>query len=165
MAEYGAQTAPARMLLKNLVEHAIALVWGAENGGLDVNAILKGAGMAPIQHELLQLVPQSEEQQWFRSTALQLSLEIDKDRGQLIQHRGSHIYWPFVAILVLWFALLFLSFGLYAPRNVVVLTVFFTCSLSLATAFYLIVQMDTPYSGYLQISNAPLRDVLVRIDR
>jgi hypothetical protein len=148
-----------------MVERAIAAIWEPSKNRISTDALVGGRGMAAVQHTLLQLEPRTDAQRWLRSTALQLGLDIEKARGDLIQQRDSHVRWPFMAVLALWFAAIFLSFGLHAPRNAMVMTVFFVCSMSLAAAFYLIVQMDSPYSGYLQISNAPLRDVLARLGR
>jgi hypothetical protein len=38
------------------------------------------------------------------------------------------------------------------------------CALSLASAVYLIVDLDSPLDGWIQVSSAPLRDALSHID-
>jgi hypothetical protein len=55
---------------------------------------------------------------------------------------------------------LFASFGLFAPRNAIVIAVLFVGALVLAGSIYLIVAMDQPYSGLIRISSEPLRSAL-----
>jgi hypothetical protein len=62
-----------------------------------------------------------------------------------------------LAILIFWLAMIFASFGLFAPRNGTVIAVLLICALSVAGSLYLIVQMDQPYSGLIKLSSAPLR--------
>ena len=65
-----------------------------------------------------------------------------------------------MAILVLWLAVIFASFGLFAPRNSIVAATLFVAALSVAGSIYLILAMDQPYSGPIKISSAPLRIAL-----
>ncbi|MGC1465309.1 MAG: DUF4239 domain-containing protein [Pseudolabrys sp.] len=166
MAEYGPETRGARDALRNVITQAIAAIWN--NGGpgaANPDAITKGAGMAPIQQSLLQLVPQNDAQRWLKSSALQIGGEIEQARWLAVEQKGGNIQWPFLAILVFWFAVVFLSFGMFAPYNASVLIVFAICALSIAAALYLIVQMDRPYSGFMEISSAPLRVALEQIGK
>ena len=76
---------------------------------------------------------------------------------------GSSIQWPFLAILVFWLAVIFASFGLFAPRNTSVAAALFVAALSVAGSIYLILAMDQPYSGPIKISSASLRIALEQL--
>ena len=80
------------------------------------------------------------------------------------QNRGS-IPTPFLVVLVFWVAVIFASLGLFAPRNGTVYTIIFVCALSVAAAIFLILEMDQPFEGLLQISSEPLRNALAEIIR
>jgi len=56
--------------------------------------------------------------------------------------------------------MLHVSFGLFADRNVTVISVMFVSALSVSAAIFLILQMNRPLEGLLQVSNAPLRKAL-----
>ena len=114
---------------------------------------------------LLDLAPQNDAQRRLKSTALQLSGNIAEARWLVVEQAGSSIQWPFLAILVFWLAIIFASFGLFAPWNGSVMTALFVCALSVAGAIYLIVEMDQPYGGLIKISSAPLRAVLDQLSR
>src|SRR5438876_7474022 len=73
--------------------------------------------------------------------------------------------WPFLALLVFWLTILFVGFGLSAPRNATVIAVFLLCSLSIADAIYLILGMDLPYHTPMKISSAPLRTAIDQLGR
>jgi len=61
--------------------------------------------------------------------------------------------------------LIFASFGYRAPRNAVVVTSFVLASALISCALYLIVDMDSPFDGPIQVSSAPLQRVLAEIRR
>jgi hypothetical protein len=67
---------------------------------------------------------------------------------------------PFLAILIFWLAIIFVSFGLFVQANPTVIVTFFVGTLSVAGAIFLILEMDQPFAGLLQISSEPLRHVL-----
>jgi hypothetical protein len=92
----------------------------------------------------LDLAPQNDAQRWLKSTALQISSTIAEARWLVAEQAGSSIQWPFLAILVFWLAIIFTSFGLFAPWNGSVITALFVCALSVAGSIYLIVEMDQP---------------------
>jgi hypothetical protein len=60
-----------------------------------------------------------------------------------------------MAILVFWLAVIFVSFGLSAPRNATVIVALLVSALSAAGAIFLIIQLDQPFGGLIRISSAP----------
>jgi len=64
---------------------------------------------------------------------------------------------------VSWLAILFFGFGLFARFNATVAGAFLVGSLSVAAAISLILQMNQPYTGWLQVSSAPLRAALAQM--
>jgi hypothetical protein len=71
---------------------------------------------------------------------------------------------PFLVVMVFWLAVIFASFGLFAPRNATVIATLFVCALSVSGAIFLILELDSPFSGLLQISDAPLRNAITHIE-
>jgi hypothetical protein len=161
LAQYGPETQEARKLLRRIVAFRFHQVWPQESAGrVEPDALSTGAGMEEIQSKILDLSPQNDAQRWLKTTALQLTVDIAEARWLVVEQTGSNIQWPFMAILVFWLALILGSFGLFAPANGSVIAALFACSLSVAGAIYLIVEMDRPYGGLIQISSTPVRNVL-----
>jgi hypothetical protein len=63
-------------------------------------------------------------------------------------------------VLVFWLTIIFVSFGLFAPDNKTVVAILFLCALSVTVAVFLILELDQPFQGLIQVSSAPLRNVL-----
>jgi len=165
MAEYGAETKEARDLLKQTTAARISQIWPEENANVTPSAIGRGSGIEAIQRKLLDLSPQTDAQRWLQSTALQISGTIAGARWSALEQIGSSIQWPFMTILVFWLAIIFTSFGVFAPRNASVTAALFVAALSVAGSVYLILEMDQPYSGAIKISSAPLRTALEQLGR
>ena len=69
----------------------------------------------------------------------------------------------FLAALASWLTVTFTVFGVFAPRNGTVLAILFVCALSVASAVFLILEMDGPFEGVLRVSPEPLRFALSRL--
>jgi hypothetical protein len=78
---------------------------------------------------------------------------------------GSSISTPLLVMLVFWLAIIFTSFGLFAPRNATVLTTLLLCAMAVAAAIFLILEMYSPFKGLIQISSAPLRSALPQLGK
>jgi hypothetical protein len=164
LAEYGPETQEARKQLRTTIALRFHQVWPHESAKkVEPDALSSGAGFEDIQRKLLGLSPQNDAQRWLKATALQLTGDIAEARWLVVEQIGSSIQWPFMAILVFWLALILGSFGLFAPANGSVIAALFACSLSVAGAIYLIVEMDQPYGGVIQISSTPIRNVLDKL--
>ena len=61
--------------------------------------------------------------------------------------------------------LLFLSFGLFGPRNWIVFLTLMVSACSMAAAIFLVLEMNSPLGGLMKISSAPLRKALEIIGR
>jgi hypothetical protein len=58
---------------------------------------------------------------------------------------------------------LFASFGLFVRANVTVVVSLFASALAVCGAIFLILEMYQPYSGFIRVSEAPLRAALVQL--
>jgi hypothetical protein len=66
-------------------------------------------------------------------------------------------------VLNFWLLVIFVSYGLLASRNRTVIGVLFVCALSVSAAIYLLMEMSTPYEGFITVSAAPLRSALEQL--
>jgi len=164
LAEYGPETGEIRDRLREMLATRIAQIWREESKTkVAPEAIGHGTAIEVIQRQLLDLSPQNDAQRWLKSTALQTTGDIAGARWLVFERTGSAIQWPFLTILIFWLAVIFTSFGLFAPRNGSVIFVLGICALSVAVALFLIVQMDQPYTGVIKISSAPLHAALSKL--
>jgi hypothetical protein len=64
-----------------------------------------------------------------------------------------------------WLTTTFASFGLFAPRNGMVVTVLFICALSVSSALFLVLEMDGPFDGLLKVAADPLRAAYEQLNK
>jgi hypothetical protein len=166
MAEYGPETAEARNLLKQIMVARINLIWPEENAArVAPEAISRGAGAEVVQEKLLALSPRDDAQRWLQSTALQITRDIQAGRWLILEQIDSGIQWPFLVVLVSWLVIIFAGLGLVAPRNASVTMVLFVAALSVAGSIYVMLEMEQPYRGLINISSEPLRTALAELGR
>lgn len=113
-----------------------------------------------LQNGILVLKPADDQQRWLQTQALQLSTEANEARWLFALQSTGSVPGPFLILLVFWLTLLFASFGLFAPRNVITLAALFLCAAAVSSGIGMILEMDHPYDGIVQLSTAPLRHAL-----
>jgi hypothetical protein len=86
-------------------------------------------------------------------------------RWVLVEQAEGSIPKPLMRLLIGWLALVFASFGFRAPLNAVVVTGLVLASALMTGAIYLIVDMDAPFQGPIQISSAPLERAIAEMRR
>ena len=89
--------------------------------------------------------------------------DVIKRRWILIEEAHGSISQPFLRVLVFWLMVVFASFGLFAPRNGMVLVAIALCAVCLTSAIFVILDMDLPYGGLFSISSQPMRDALAHM--
>jgi hypothetical protein len=89
-----------------------------------------------------------------------MGVDIGQMRWVLFEQGGSSIPMPFLVLLVFWVTIIFLSFGLFAPSNGTVIAALFLCALSVSGAIFMILELDRPFGGLIQISEAPIHKTL-----
>lgn len=161
LSNYGPETKETRELLRRTVASRLKAIW-PENRFQRPSFDAPDAAFADrgIEGRILQLSPQNDAQRWLQTQALRVGRDIAETRWLVLGSLGSSIPVPFLVVLVFWLAIIFGSFGLFAPRNATVVAVFFLCALSVAGSIFLILEMDEPFEGVMKISSAPLRYAL-----
>jgi hypothetical protein len=166
LREYHAPGNSIRDLLRQNVVERLHQLWPeAAAGNFAPAALTAGDGAEALRQRILALSPENDAQRWLKSQALDISSEIEALRWQAFERIGGGIQWPFVAIVVFWLAVIYLSFGLFAPRNASVLVALFLSALSFAGAIYLLLALDQPFSAPIKLSSAALEMALDQIGK
>jgi hypothetical protein len=113
-----------------------------------------------VQILLRTLKPQTDDQRQLLAQAQQLAGDMSQTRWLLMEEAQNELPVPLLVILVCWLTVLFISLGLFAPRNATVLSVLFVCACSMSAAVFLILEMNRPLEGIIKVSSAPLRNAL-----
>jgi hypothetical protein len=163
LANYGPDAQPARDLLRASLARVIERIWPktqAQAPQLDPTAM----SGEPVYKLLLELSPKDDTQKTLKTQALTMAGDIGQMRWLLFEQAGGSISIPFLFMVVFWLAIIFISFGLFAPSNATVITSLCVCALSVSFAIFLITELDRPFGGFIQISDAPLNSALAHLD-
>lgn len=166
LRQFGPDAAAAREQLVDITRRRMILTWlDANNAHLRDELQTEGAGIQKFQTMLRNLKPADDAQRWLQTRALTLSADLEKTRWLLLESGESSIQRPFLIVLVLWLAVIFASLGLFAPRNRTAMAVIVVCAFSVSAAVFLILEMDQPFDGLMQVSDQPLRNAFTQIAR
>jgi hypothetical protein len=81
------------------------------------------------------------------------------------QEVGNNLPTPILIILVAWSTAIFISFGLFVKPNPTVITALFISALAVSGAIFLILELNSPFTGLIQISSAPAHAVLALLGK
>jgi Protein of unknown function (DUF4239) len=165
LERYGPETKPIRERMREGIAANIEYLWPADGRSPNMAAIEQSAGMDNVHDMIVQLVPADEAQRVLRSHAIDTCTDLAHSRWLIIEQAQTSLPWVFLGMLVFWLTVLFASLGLLAPRNATTRVSLFVCAVSMAGAIYLILEMNRPLEGAVQISPAPLRKALAVIGR
>jgi hypothetical protein len=161
LARYGPEAKEVRDLLRHEVSATIERVWPAEKTRMrDLNTAEEIHGIEDVHMKIRELSPQNELQRSIQSQALQISSDLQESRWLLIEETQGTFPTALIAILIFWLTFLYISFGLFAPRNATVITALFICALSIAGSIFLIQELNRPVEGFIKVSGAPLHKAL-----
>ncbi|WP_144144271.1 DUF4239 domain-containing protein [Paraburkholderia sp. BCC1884] len=174
LRQYGSETDAARKLLRVYTAAAIASTWpsepvpsgdypkdiGSPDDTQKLENVRLGDMLNMVGKELRQLVAHSPLQQRALDDALTQFQRVVDARWKLIEEAHSTISQPFFKTLTFWLCVIFLSFGLIAPRNALAMVTISLGAVSIASAIYVMVDLDTPFTGPIVISSVPMRDAL-----
>jgi hypothetical protein len=162
LAMYGPETKDTRELYRRIVEQIMNRMWPdskVRQAELDPTASRADALYSAIH----KLSPQGDLQTTLKAQALSTSMELGQMRWLEFEQAESAVSKPLLCILTFWLAVLFVSFGLFAPSNGTVVVAQMLAALSVAGAIFLLMELNSPFTGMVQISNAPFLDAIAHL--
>ena len=161
LVQYGPEADATRALMRRAVVVMADRIWRENSSDADKTAPFTASqqGEAFVA-TLLQLAPKNDSQRFLRDRAIQASTDLAQTRLLLFAEADNPLPMPFLVVLVFWLTIIFASFSLFAQPNAIVIGSLFIFALSAAGAIFLILELNQPFSGLMQISSAPLRNAL-----
>ena len=120
--------------------------------------------MERVREQVRALRPVDDGQKWLRDQALTINENLLRDRWLMIGDQRRNVSPIMLGVLVSWVTLIFVGFGINAPRNGMVAASFLTCAVVIGGAIFLVLEMDRPVQGVLQISSWPIRNALAQMN-
>jgi len=164
LAQYGPESKPARDALRELTRLAAAEV------STEPPAEQHAPGpplphLTTLQGLILALSPADDSQRWAKSRALTLSADLERSRVLMAERSDGSIPLPFLIVLMVWLATLYVAWAIFAPANSTVTLAAFGGALAFAMAIFLILELDRPFHGVVRVSNESLIGTLQLLGR
>ena len=157
LRRYGGDADPARSELQRFATAKTESLFAQPDSVTQAGVGAEVVAMHGVEDAILGLHPGDERQRWLESQALQQATALGTASRSLAADSVAPLPMPFLGMVVIWLAMLLLSFGLFAPRHAVSFAALFAAALALSMAFKVLLDLNTPFGGTVQTSGFPLR--------
>lgn len=159
LAHYGPESSEVRSVLRTATLKQVALLWSHDNSAATSVELGTQAG-DPVLDHIEQLSPKDDRQRSLQAQAISLAIQLAQMRLLLLEQRRVPVPRTLLVVLIFWLFTLFVSFGLFAPFNITAMSSLFISAAAVSMAILLILEFYQPYSGLIQIPEAPVRAAL-----
>ena len=157
LRRYGPDTYQARETLRQYAEQKTADLFPDDGADVRLDNPSTYELLQRLEDSVLELKPANPRDQWWLDQAMTLAGKIGDSRWLLIQQVAQGTPKTFLALVVFWLTLLFASFGLFAPRNLISAVTLTLCALAVAGALGMILTLEDGFGGLVHISPQPMR--------
>ncbi|PJO48146.1 hypothetical protein CWE02_10545 [Brucella pituitosa] len=172
MRDFGPELSEQRQQLHGYTAAVIASTWPEEPRPTEVNypdtsqfplvgeapvltGVMNGIGIA-----LAALQPQDPLHQALATRCKDIFANVTAARWTVIEDTQGSLSEPFAGVLMFWLTMMFLSFGLQAPRNSLSFCIVAIAIASVISVVFVILDLDLPYGGIFGISSHSMRFAL-----
>ena len=157
---YGADAEQARHTLLQYAEQKTTDLFPDDPANVHLSNPSTYELLQRLEDLLLALKPANPRDQWWLGQAMALAAKIGETRWLIAQQIGQATPKTFVALLVFWLALLFASFGLFAPHNLTSAAILALCALAVAGAVGMFLELEQGFGSMVHVSPQPMRQAV-----
>jgi hypothetical protein len=162
LALYGPEAAEARTELRTAIIDAVQRIWPTDRSGAAQLVPNQQAGDA-LYITVQRLSPHDDAQRTLKAQVATLMVDLGQLRSLLVAQSIPSISKPMLIILVSWLVVIFFGFSLLAPPNATTTLALIASAFSVACAIFLILELDQPFGGLIQIPSEPMINALERL--
>jgi hypothetical protein len=156
---YGPEAGDARNLLHEAIEETAHRMQPVKTNAEAKLAPNTQAGNA-IYLAIQRLTPNDDMQRTLKAQATTLAVELGQLRTLLVAESISSILKPLLIVVSFWIVIIFFTFTLIAPHNATATFALIVSAVAVATAIFLILELDRPFNGLLRIPGERILNVL-----
>jgi hypothetical protein len=156
---YGPDAAEARAQFREAVAEGIQRAWSDE-AGAQAQAVPIAQANYGAYAAILGLSSRDDEQRDLKARAATLAMDIGQLRMLLLAQKMPSIPKPLLIMVICWLVVTFLGFGLLTPANGTTTLALVVAAVSVASAVFVIMELDQPLDGLIRISSEPLLNAL-----
>jgi hypothetical protein len=165
LTAYGPDAAEARAQLREAI--AAELGRGAWSDEADARTQMVSLSQANYRAyaAILGLSPRDDAQRDLKARATTLAMDLGQLRMLLLAQTVPSIPKPLLVAVICWLVVIFLSFGLLTPANATTTLALLAAAASVASAVFLIMELDQPLGGMIRIPSEPMLDASILFTR
>jgi hypothetical protein len=159
LSNYGPETQAIRVKLREMAESGLERIWPSHPSR---ESQLKPRDNGQLFYDQLQvLAPKDDKQVAVKAAAISAAISLRHTYWLMfLGSEQSSLSIPLLVVVVSWLTSIFISFGLFAPRNIAVIGMLLAGALAVSAAVFIIMAMYMPFSGVMKISSSPIREAL-----
>ncbi|WP_188052201.1 DUF4239 domain-containing protein [Aureimonas fodinaquatilis] len=166
LRDHGPEADSIRATMRQFTQMAIEGAWPTLHAkDNQAGPTVVGHRLTAIGVSISDLSSATAEEQRTKLASLQAFNKVHQDYWKIAVETYSSVNPTLVTILTVWLTLIFVSFGLFAPRNLITYAFLFACSASIACAVYIILDLNAPFEGLMSIRSTPLENALSRLQQ
>jgi hypothetical protein len=159
--QYGPETEPLRQMMKTSVQEASDAAQGnrkAYEQHFEIGDYL--SKFEKWNDMVASLAPRTPQQTALLSSIRSISASFQQTRLLMSEQLASSISWPLLVIVVGWALLLFCGFGVMSGLNLTSVVALALGAFAVATAIFLILELNQPFSGLLHVPTMSIEATL-----
>jgi ABC-type multidrug transport system fused ATPase/permease subunit len=163
--QYGPETHPLREALRESMQELLDAIRG--NSAAYQRHFELGGYMSKFEkwnQTLASLSPRSPAQTALVSSMGASSASFQQTRLLMSLQLASSISWPLIVIVASWATLLFFGFGVISGLNPTSIGALAFGSFAVASAIFLILALNQPFSGLFRVSSASVESTISALD-
>lgn len=152
LRRYGSETKEAREKLREYAEQKRDDLFPNNPADVQLGPQSTYDLLQEVEDLVLSVKPANARDQWWLAQATTLASKIGDTRSLLAQHSGKGTPNAVLVLLVFWLTLLFASFALFAPSNVITKATLTLCALAIAGSIGMILELERGFGGLVRVS-------------
>lgn len=164
LANFGPETKEVRKRYRQFVEQVTKRMW-PDNNSTDSNLDPNASRTEELFTAIQSLEPKNDLQSTLKTQATASCLEIGQMRWLEYEQASTTASMPLICILVFWTAVLFASFGIFAPSNGTAVAALMLGALSVVAAIFLMLELRSPFTGFVQIPSTPFVGAIAHLGK
>jgi hypothetical protein len=168
LAEYGPETMPTRVKMKDTLQGIHDMFWGKDIGEVAPESLKIAAALPPLRtldEYIASLNPGTPAQRQFASAASIDASAIEESRLLISLQLESPVSWPLLVIVISWALILFCGFGLLSRFNATTVAALAFGAFAVATSVFLILELSEPFTGLFRLPSGALEQMLAVVAR
>ena len=156
---YGPDAMDVRKAFHSALEDAIRRIW-PDDKSLPVQLSPNTAAGDSVYFKIQALKPTNETEQKLKSMVEAAAADLAQSRALLVAQSQTAISSAMLVVVISWLVIIFAGFSLIAPPNVPSIIALVVSAAAVSGAIFLLLELDHPFTGLIQIPNQEMIDVL-----